>query len=212
MVPDVWEKLPHFQNKFTKILYSPEDLTLDHHTMKFAYQMTDKDRNLSHSQGFDRIWLDSEASMESEEDVSMKATPSDSFVDISGEERDVTVFSANLGQTDEEDDQLPVNQHKTNAAQLDSFEDLIGESGSATDLSTAVGQTEAEDNQPKKKQHSPLPTPMPRKQGSQPGPISMSPIHDQASNEGSSKQLHSVQIAVSLHGLCLCAYVQMHAV
>ena len=205
MVPDVWEKLPHFQDKFTKILYSPEELTLDHRTMKFAYQMTDDERNLSRSQGYDRIWLDSEDSMESEQDVSMKATPSDSFVDISGEERDVTVLRATLGQTDEEDDQLPKNQHKTNAAQLDSFEDLIGESGSATDISAAVGQTEAEDNQPKKEQHSPLPTPMPSKQDSQPGPISMSPIPGQTSIEESSKQLHSVQIAVSLHGLCLRA-------
>ena len=37
VVPDVWEKLPHFQDSNAK------DLILDTRTMKFTFEMTDED-------------------------------------------------------------------------------------------------------------------------------------------------------------------------
>ena len=64
MVPDVWEKLPHFQDS------NAEDLVLDTHTMKFTFEMTDEDYHSSEHQDLDEIWLDDEESMVSEPEVS----------------------------------------------------------------------------------------------------------------------------------------------
>ena len=105
VVPDVWEKLPHFQDNIAKILFSAEDLVLDTRTMKFAFEMTDEDYLSSEHQDSDEIWLDGEESLESEPEVNENETRWDSFEDLTGEDGDATDFSAAVGQTEGEDDQ-----------------------------------------------------------------------------------------------------------
>ena len=104
VVPDVWEKLPHFQDNIAKILFSAEDLVLNTRTMKFAFEMTDKDNYSSEDQDSDEIWLDGEVSVESEPEMNENANQWDSFEELTGEDGDATDFSAAVGQTEGEDD------------------------------------------------------------------------------------------------------------
>ena len=61
LVPDIWERLPHFQDNIEKILFSPEDL-LDPKTMKYNFQLTDEDRLSSDQDESDQIWVDHDSS------------------------------------------------------------------------------------------------------------------------------------------------------
>ena len=105
VVPDVWEKLPHFQDNIAKILFSAEDLVLDTRTMKFAFEMTDEDYLSSEHQDSDEIWLDGEESVESEPEVNENATRWDSFEDLTSEDGDATDFSTAVGQIEGEEEQ-----------------------------------------------------------------------------------------------------------
>ena len=111
VVPDVWERLPHFQDNIAKLFFSAEDLVLDPRTMKFAFQMTEEDYYSSEHQDSDEIWLDGEESMESEPEVTTNAARWDSFEDLIGEEGDATDLSATVGQIEVEDDQPAEDQH-----------------------------------------------------------------------------------------------------
>ena len=145
IVPDVWEKLPHFQDNISKILFSAEDLVLDPRTMKFAFEMTEEDYYSSEHQDSDEIWLDGEESMESEPEVTTNVARWDSFEDLVGEEGDATDLTAIVGQTEAEADK-PAEEYKP-----------------------------AEDDKPAEDQHSPAPSPMPSKHDSQPSLVSISP-------------------------------------
>lgn len=123
VVPDVWERLPHFQDNIAKILFSPEDLVLDPRTMKFAFEMTEEDHYSSEHQDSDEIWLDDEESMESEPEVSKNATHWDSFEDLVGEEGDATDLSATAGQTEMEDDKTGEDQHSPGPSPIPSKHD-----------------------------------------------------------------------------------------
>ena len=122
-MPDVWERLPHFQDNIAKILLSPEDLVFDPRAMKFAFEMTEEDYTSSEHQDSDEIWLDDEESLESEPEVSKNATRWDSFEDLVGEDGDATDLSATVGQTETEDDQAGEDQQSTGPSLIPSKHD-----------------------------------------------------------------------------------------
>ena len=100
VVPDVWEKLPHFQDK---TLFSTED-------MKTALKIKDEERYSSEDQDLSRIWLEDKESM-------------DSFEDLTGEDGGATDFSAAVGQTEGEDEQPEKEQHSPSPSPMPSKQD-----------------------------------------------------------------------------------------
>lgn len=123
VVPDVWERLPHFQDNIAKILLSAEDLVFDPRAMKFAFEMTDEDYYSSEHQDSDEIWLDDEESLESEPEVSKNATRWDSFEDLVGDDGDATDLSATVGQAEVEDDQAREDQQSPGPSPIPSKHD-----------------------------------------------------------------------------------------
>ena len=123
MVPDVWERLPRFQDNIAKILLSPEDLVFDPSTIKLAFEMTEEDYTSSEQQDSDGIWLDGEKSMKAEPEVSKNATQKDSFEDLGGAQRDATDLSATVGQTEAEDDQAGEDQQSPGPSPIPSKHD-----------------------------------------------------------------------------------------
>ena len=91
VVPDVWERLPHFQDNISLIsIPDDEDHMIEIHAIKSAS---------------DEIWLDDDKSMESEPEMSKTTTRWDSFEDLVGEDGDATDLSATYGQAEADDSQ-----------------------------------------------------------------------------------------------------------
>ena len=96
LVPDIWERLPHFQDNIEKILFSPEDLLLDPKTMKYNFQLTDEDRLSSDQDESDQIWVDHDSSEMNEPPLSPsqpRLIISESFEDLGEIQDDATAFS-----------------------------------------------------------------------------------------------------------------------
>ena len=100
LVPDIWERLPHFQDNIEKILFSPEDL-LDPKTMKYKFQLTDEDRLSSDQDESDQIWVDQDSS-EMDKHLFPPSQPqltrsiSESLEDLGEIQGDATAFSVDI--------------------------------------------------------------------------------------------------------------------
>ena len=101
LVPDIWERLPHFQDNIEKILHSPEDLLLDPKTMKYKFQLTDEDRLSSDQDESDQIWVDQDSS-EMDKHPFPPSQPqltsiiSESLEDLGEIQGDATAFSVDI--------------------------------------------------------------------------------------------------------------------
>ena len=99
LVPDIWERLPHFQDNIEKILHSPEDLLLDPKTMKYNFQLTDEDRLSSDQDESDQMWVDHNSSEMDEPSLSPsqpRLIISESFEDLGEIQGDATAFSVDI--------------------------------------------------------------------------------------------------------------------
>ena len=105
MVPDVWAKLPHFQDNFKDLLLSNEDFVFELNSLMYPIQL--EDDNVNSDGTGSEIWLDKGPTPEPQE-VSWQQ----SFVVIDDPDEDVRspVEPERMGEPEDEKDEKVVHE------------------------------------------------------------------------------------------------------
>ena len=103
MVPDVWTKLPHFQDNFKNLLLSNEDFVFELNSVMYPIQLEDDNVN-SEGTGSE-LWVDMGPSTEPKEDSSSIVVIDDPEEDDSG-----PVESERMGEPEDRKDEKAVHK------------------------------------------------------------------------------------------------------